>query len=89
MTAPTPASSLTLVPEQKHCVWTPAPWGLMPAPALPNAPRGSYLECVQGTLPFFLTLQDPLHKLNIKESPDFEVKQLSAGQDEEVQLLVK
>lgn len=68
------------------------PWG---PTALARSPRncppggGSYLECAQGTLAFFLTLQDPLHKLNIKEGPDFEVKQLPAGQDEEVQLLVQ
>lgn len=45
-----------------------------------DPPRaGSYLECTQGTPPFFLTLQDLLHKVNIKESPDVEVKQLPAG----------
>lgn len=53
-----------------------------------EAAEGPYLQCAQGALPFFLALQDPLHKLNIQESPDFEVKQLPTGQDEEMQLLV-
>ena len=54
-----------------------------------QAAEGPYLQCAQGALPFLLALQDPLHKLDIQESPDFEVKQLPTGQDEEVQLLIQ
>lgn len=53
-----------------------------------QAAESPYLQCMQGALPFLLALQDPLHKLNVQESPDFEVKQLPTGQDEEMQLLI-
>lgn len=80
MTASIPCLIADFCPRAEAPCWSPEPRAWMPLfyPCATTS-GGSYLERAQGTLPFLLTLQDPLHKVNIEESPDFEVKQLPAG----------